>query len=288
MSVLVELKGILQLDDLTSIKGRLTAIVATMEESHTGSTTSMVSDIAPPTELGKELHDILEQSNTGRLSDLFKTHKSVASIVLDPVTGTTVLHRAVELGNSQIVDLLMQQIDAESNSAKFIHNLNGEMLVNDLKSKLNSRTRLTGYTPLHFAVSASNDRVVAELLKRGADADVRSSDQLQVTPFLLACELGHEMAVRLMIKATQARCVDSADAQGNSGLHLAAENGHVGIVQVLVSVMPQLAREENKDGKTPVDLATECGHAEIAEIIEESAREAAAESSDNGGGIFFG
>jgi ankyrin repeat protein len=288
-TVVAELRGVLELDDIDQMKNRISSLVSALEESgvtHSGSTMSVTSgsDVILPSELARELHDALEESNTTKLSQLIKENKSVASVVLDSTTGVTVLHRAVELGNSHVVNMLMDQIDSESQSAKFLHNLNGELLVSDLKSRLNARTKLTGYSPLHFAVSSGSDKVVAELLRRGADPDQRSTDEQGVTPFLLACELGQEMAVRMMIKTSQGRCVDSTDSEGNTALHLAAENGHVGIVEVLMSVMPQLEREENKDGKTPAHLA----RPEIARMILEMSRANANQDQDNGGGFFFG
>lgn len=290
-SLLAELKAIANLDDTKSLKGRLTALISGLEESSKSSTatiaSSTVSDMVPPSDLARKLHDVLEQSDTAHLTEIIKTTKSVASVILDEVTGVTVLHRAVEIGNSQIVELLMDQIDSETESAKFLHNLNGEMLVSDLRSKINPRTRLTGYTPLHFAVSGSNDQVVVELLRRGGDADLRSRDDQEISPFLLACELGQDVAVKVMIKASQGRCMDSTDVQGNTALHLAAENGHANIVQVLMSVMPQLSREENKNGKTAAELATESKRNDIAKMINELAQNAGRESSDRGG-IFFG
>jgi ankyrin repeat protein len=290
-SILAELKAIATIDEPLGLKNRLRALIVGLEESSRSSTETVasttVSDIMPPSKLARKLHDVLEQSDSARLMDIIKTTKSVASVILDEVTGVTALHRAVEIGNSEIVEMLMDQIDSETEAAKFLHNLNGEMLVSDLRSKINTRTRLTGYTPLHFAVSSSNDQVVVELLRRGGDADLRSLDDQEISPFLLACELGQDVAVRVMIKASQGRCVDSTDVQGNTALHLAAENGHGNIVQVLMSVMPQLSREENKDGKTAADLASDSKRDEIAKLIDDLARNVGRESSERGG-LFFG
>jgi hypothetical protein len=288
-TVITELKGIIALDDIDQIKIRLSSLVMALQEStvsHSGSSMSVpsVSDVMLPSELARELHGALEESNTGKLAQIIKQNKAVASVVLDITTGVTVLHRAVELGNPHIVNILMEQVDAESHSAKFIHNLNGEMLVSDLKNRLNVRTKLTGYSPLHFAVSSGSDKVVAELLRRGADPDQRSTDEQGVTPFLLACELGQETAVKMMIKASQGHCVDSTDSGGNTALHLAAENGHVGIVEVVMSVMPQLEREENQEGKTAAQVA----RPEIAQLIAELSKTQTNVSDDNGAGFFFG
>jgi ankyrin repeat protein len=291
-TVLAELKGIAELDDISQVKIRLEAVVSALEESRhsSGSTTvsaPSVVDIMIPSDLARELHDVLEQSNTSGLEGIINEVKSVASVVLDGATGVTVLHRAVELGNQQIVEMLLTQVDSEVRAARFLHNLSGEMLLGDQKSRINAKTKLTGYSPLHFAVSGASDRVVVELLKRGADPDQRSTDEQAVSPFLLACELGQEMAVKLMIKGTQGKCIDSTDADGNTALHLAAENGHAGIVEVLMNVLPQLEREENQDGKTAAILATECNRPDIANMIEEMAH-GGAEESNEPGGFFFG
>jgi ankyrin repeat protein len=290
-TILHELKSIGDLTDFNQVKARLESLISALEESliSSGATTSSasVSEVMAPSETARHIHDILERSDAKSLSEFLLKNKSAASITLDATTGVTVLHRAVEMGNLEIVDLLMSQIDSEAHSARFLHNLNGEILVSDIKKRLNVCTRVTGYTPLHFAVSSGNDRVVAELLKRGADSEHRSTDEQGVSPFLLACELGQDMAVRMMIKASQGKCVDSTDAQGNTALHLAAENGHATIVEVLMSVMPQLEREQNSEGKTATELAKDSKRPDIAHLIQQLAN-SVKDQANSQGGFFFG
>ena len=285
-AVLSELRGIQELSDLKAIRGRLAALIAACEEpSSVRGVTTSASQSEP--RASPQLRDAIEGSNAAELSALLSSMKAGSSYIVDEGTGVTALHRAVEIGNMTIVDLLLKQVDEEARVEKTLHSLAGEMLVQSLKRRVNRPTSITGYTPLHFAVSGSNDKVVAELLRRGADPDLPSCDDQRVTPFLLACELGQEMAVRMMLKVTNGACADRSDAQGNNGLHLAAENGHAGIAEVLMGVLPSLAREENKDEKTPAALARENGFSAIAELIDELDRQPQPQSG-NGGGFFFG
>jgi hypothetical protein len=87
-TVLAELKGIAELDDISQVKIRLEAVVSALEESRhsSGSTTvsaPSVVDIMIPSDLARELHDVLEQSNTSGLEGIINEVKSVASVVLD-------------------------------------------------------------------------------------------------------------------------------------------------------------------------------------------------------------
>jgi len=87
------------------------------------------------------------------------------------------------------------------------------------------------WSDLHSAASAGDAERVRELLKKGADPNVR-------------------------------------DEYGNTPLHVAAYEGHVDVVRLLLEhgADPTV---KNKDGDTPLDLARARGHREVVSLIEE-------------------
>ena len=279
--ILSELRGIIELSDVSAIRSRLEALMAACTEPSPAATRSVGPVILVDS---SAVRDAIEQSDAASLSRILALTPSVSNFIVDAGTGVTALHRAVEIGDVSVVNLLLEQIDSEAHNARSLHNLAGELLMADLKRKINPQTAITGYTPLHFAVSGCHDEVIAELLRRGADADCVSLDDQRVSPFLLACELGQETAVQMMIKVTRGTCADRTDAQGNTGLHLAAENGHSGIAEILMQIMPALARYENVEEKTPVSLARELGFAKIADLIDRMDQQANVEQEP---GLFF-
>ena len=115
---------------------------------------------------------------------------------------------------------------------------------------------------------AAGEKILIELIRRGSDPNLESSDERRISPFLLACEMGNEQAARVMIQATKGQCLDGTDSEGNTALHLAAESGNESLVGLLMNVMPTLSGEINDEKKTPVELANETGHSNMAQVIE--------------------
>ena len=65
--------------------------------------------------------------------------------------------------------------------------------------------------------------------------DVNSKDPSGYTPLHLACENGHKEVVQLMLKESKELGIDvnSKDQYGSTPLHLACENGHMEVVQLM-------------------------------------------------------
>ena len=287
--LLKRLRDIQHTEDIVTMKRELGALISSIEVP------PMEMDAVPVEEskssLQTKLIEAVEMSNVSVLSELFQdpTFKiDISRTLIDASTGVTVLHRAVEIGNVPVIEVLMRRLDEESSAAIALHNLSGDMLRKSLRKRLNPQTTVTGYTPLHFAVMGSSDKVMLELIKRGADADIASTDEEKVTPFLMACELGQDRAVSMMIQLSKGACLHSTDAQGNTGLHLAAENEHEHIVDLLMNVMPSLSREENNDGNTAVDLALGIGNGQLALHIEEMGHHRGDSGNVGEGGFVFG
>ena len=276
--------------DLDAIRAKLSDLIEALEKQNeslggngclsgsgiggsAGATDSPATKLSPDTEAA--IISCVETSDTEQLESILSRFPSVdlSAIYVDKETCVSVIHRAVELGNEKICQVIFKHSDSVINHQVYLNELNGELIAKSLRVKFNKRTKLQGYTPLHFAVQGAagvggSEKILLELIRRGSDPNLESNDDRKISPFLLACEMGNEPAARVLIQATKGQCLDSTDSEGNTALHLAAESGNESLVGLLMNVMPGLAGEINDDKKTPIELANETGHANMAHVIE--------------------
>ncbi|NXU27412.1 BARD1 protein, partial [Thalassarche chlororhynchos] len=94
-----------------------------------------------------------------------------------------------------------------------------------------ARRNYKGETLLHVASIKGDLAAVEQLLKNGADPNVK--DNAGWTPLHEACNHGHKEVVELLLKCKA--LVNTTGYQNDSPLHDAARNGHVSIVELLLS-----------------------------------------------------
>uniref|UniRef100_A0A669QFR0 BRCA1 associated RING domain 1 n=2 Tax=Phasianus colchicus TaxID=9054 RepID=A0A669QFR0_PHACC len=113
-----------------------------------------------------------------------------------------------------------------------------------------ARRNYKGETLLHIASIKGDLAAVEELLKNGADPNVK--DNAGWTPLHEACNHGHREVVELLLQ--HKALVNSTGYQNDSPLHDAAKNGHVSIVELLL--LHGASRDAvNIFGLRPVDYA---------------------------------
>jgi hypothetical protein len=133
-------------------------------------------------------------------------------------------------------------------------------------ARLGSR-RFGGRTLLHYAAGAGRLEVVAALLGRGADPDVK--DATGHTPLYRAAnecasEAGPEI-VKALVRA-------GADVNACGGvtratpLHMAARRGFVGIAEALLDGGARMDARDSK-GDTPLRRAVNCRKQGVAELL---------------------
>ena len=118
-------------------------------------------------------------------------------------------------------------------------------------------------TLLSLAAAASNYSLVCELLKNGADVNLR--DKNRQTPLHNAdsCNI-----VRELIKHGAYK--NAKDYEGNTPLHIVSENGYIPELKELLRQNANL-NIRNNEGHTPIYLASENGHAlAVKEFLEHS------------------
>lgn len=145
---------------------------------------------------------------------------------------------------------------------------------------------LEGKNPLHIACETGNTKLAEYLLSLGADpnreeeymnvpltiavtcykgdpemvrlliqyrAKVNTKSMFGLVPLIIAAENGHLDLVRLLIDMGKAD-VNSDDNAGNTALHLAAQEGHEDIVRFLIERGADVNRK-NESGQTPLEVA---------------------------------
>ena len=124
-----------------------------------------------------------------------------------------------------------------------------------------------GRTPLFWAAANGREPVVRLLTEqkyRGVAANPNSEDKYGWSPLAVAIMRGHESVVPHLARATESRaewCMDQ------SPLMLAAEAGHIKIVQLLLDRRNVDADDDNSVGLTALQCAAMRGHAEVVRLL---------------------
>ena len=159
----------------------------------------------------------------------------------------------------------------------------------------------TGYTPLHYGVMKTRPGVVALLLEAGADPDVVNNQAK--TPLDLAISGSKDEIIDLLLEAGAAveppvdgihvlawnnevigvklhiyagTDIDQADEFGNIPLLLAVENGHIGVLELLIKHEANL-EVSDPDGFTPLIMSAELNHPELLQLLLDGGADIAAE-----------
>ncbi|XP_003740258.1 26S proteasome non-ATPase regulatory subunit 10 [Galendromus occidentalis] len=120
----------------------------------------------------------------------------------------------------------------------------------------------TGQAPIHYASSKNHLDIVKKLYENGADVNV--ADNFGATPLSRAITKGNMKIVEYL--ATTARCnIHSRDKEGDSALHLACEEGHRPMVELLLKLG---ARKDvmNKAEKYPKDVCRDLSLARLVSL----------------------
>jgi ankyrin repeat domain-containing protein 50 len=122
---------------------------------------------------------------------------------------------------------------------------------------------------------------VVKLLLETGKVDVDSKDADGQTPLSWAAEEGHEAVVKLLHETGKAD-VDLKDADGQTPLWWAAEAGHEAVVKLLLETGKVNVDSKDTDGQTSLSLAAREGHEAVVKLLLETGK-ADVDSKDIGG-----
>ncbi|XP_064638648.1 serine/threonine-protein phosphatase 6 regulatory ankyrin repeat subunit B-like isoform X2 [Lineus longissimus] len=137
-------------------------------------------------------------------------------------------------------------------------------IVKSPRCNLNIRT-VTGDTPLKCAIRNRQTDTVEVLLEKGCSKD--EANLIGETPLMLACESGVKclsVAQDLVCKGAN---MEQVDNQGMTALHHAAHCGQDDMVTFLIRSNCKATNKQDKNGRTPLYLATSRGHTSIVQYL---------------------
>jgi ankyrin repeat protein len=127
-----------------------------------------------------------------------------------------------------------------------------------------------GFTGLHLASFFGQTRVVRYLLDSGSDIAAVSRNPLGVQP-LHAALASKKVETAQFLISRRAPVNTRQAGEGLTPLHYAAAHGHEDIVRQLLKRGADIAAK-NSDGKTPLMMAEERGHASLVALLSKSIR----------------
>jgi hypothetical protein len=116
-------------------------------------------------------------------------------------------------------------------------------------------TLQAGFTPLHFAAAAGQQKLVQLLCEHHANASL--PDSLSRTPLHLACWAGSHEAVKILLKYDSDPGL--RNGAGRTPIAVASVYGHIGAIRAVLeySKHPVDIDEPNHKGETPLLLAVQ-------------------------------
>jgi ankyrin repeat protein len=134
-----------------------------------------------------------------------------------------------------------------------------------------------GTTPLHWAVYKVDRELVAELLDRGANADV--TNRYGSSPLAEAVKIGDLQLVTQLLDA--GADVDSPNGDGQTALMLAARIGSLDIAKLLVERGADVNAKEAWRDQTALMWAVDGNYPELTQLLIDSGADVDARASAN-------
>lgn len=175
-------------------------------------------------------------------------------------------------GRTDIVKKLIKyragvdRVDVEHVSPLYIAAQNGHVEVVEALLAHKCQVDLSasdGATPLFIASQRGHVTVVSELIRCGAQVDATDNEGL--TPLYIACQKGHYDVVKFLL--AQGAQVSKRDNQGLTPLLTAAEHKRLKIILTLVIHGADVNMANLDGGGTALHLAAEDGNLEIVKLL---------------------
>ncbi|XP_037657401.1 ankyrin repeat and death domain-containing protein 1B [Choloepus didactylus] len=185
----------------------------------------------------------------------------------------TALHFAVGRNHLSAVDFLLchkARVDVADKHGLTVVHLAAwagslEIMLMLVKAGADQRAKnQDGMNALHFAAQGNNVRITEYLIQELHLQDLDQPDEKGRKPFLLAAERGHVEMIEKLISLNLH--TSEKDKEGNTALHLAAKHGHSPAVQVLLTQWQDI-NETNERHVSALQIATRKGHTSLVSFL---------------------
>ncbi|XP_071447160.1 transient receptor potential cation channel subfamily A member 1-like [Hetaerina americana] len=122
----------------------------------------------------------------------------------------------------------------------------------------------TGCTPLHYASRGGQIRSLKNLIHLGACVNLKNNNNESALHF--AARYGrYNIACQLLDSDKGTFIINECDGEGLTPLHIASQEGHIRVVQLLLNRGALLHRDHN--GRNPLHLAAMSGYTKTVELL---------------------
>ena len=118
-----------------------------------------------------------------------------------------------------------------------------------------------GETPLHLAMAEDNSEILTYLISRANLSELHLQDAQGNTALHIAAEERNEKAVDMLLQASD-QILGITNSDSATAAHTAATHGHVPALKQMVRCNPDILLEVAIHNSTPVHYAADYGHAE--------------------------
>ncbi|KRF97726.1 uncharacterized protein Dwil_GK17464, isoform C [Drosophila willistoni] len=133
----------------------------------------------------------------------------------------------------------------------------------ELKLLLNEKDNM-GCSPLHYASRDGHIRSLENLIRLGACINLKNNNN--ESPLHFAARYGRYNTVRQLLDSEKGSfIINESDGAGMTPLHIASQQGHTRVVQLLLNRGALLHRDHS--GRNPLQLAAMSGYTETIELL---------------------
>jgi len=214
--------------------------------------------------MDQTITDLIKEGDISRLEQKLKDNPSLIDEKTDQ--GISLLQYAAYLRNEGAVEIIRKykpKLDIFEAACVGDNNILIQSLIKnpDLLNTFSS----DGFTLLGLASYFGHYSLVKSLLDLGANPNIPSNNQLNVSPIHSACAISNFQITELLIN--NGADVTAKQIQGVTALHSAANNGQTLLAKLLIDHGADLNAEMG-NGLTPLRLAQEKKFQETAEFFK--------------------